>query len=122
MLGPIRTYKKRIESEAEARSIHGVGEKTAKKVGACYVCLRMEDPGVINCVRFLSSQIMEIIRTGCLRRISYERTQDVYIVMAFQGIYGVGQLLVACSFGYNAHSGIQARKLLTSGTPTGAAR
>jgi DNA polymerase lambda len=35
---------------------------------------------------------MEIIRTGSLRRISYERTQDVHIVLAFQGIYGVGEL------------------------------
>ncbi|KAI0686927.1 Nucleotidyltransferase, partial [Cytidiella melzeri] len=68
MLGPIRSFKKRIESEEEARSISGVGDKTAKK-------------------------IMEIIKTGSLRRISYERTQDVYVVMAFQGIYGVGESL-----------------------------
>ncbi|KAI0341157.1 Nucleotidyltransferase [Trametopsis cervina] len=66
MLGPIRSFGKRIESEEEARSIHGVGAKTAKK-------------------------IMEIINTGSLRRITYERTEDVYVVMAFQGIYGVGQ-------------------------------
>ncbi|KAI0799730.1 Nucleotidyltransferase [Irpex lacteus] len=66
MLGPLRAYPKRIESEEEARSINGVGDKTAKK-------------------------IMEIIKTGSLRRISYERTQDVHIVLAFQGIYGVGQ-------------------------------
>ncbi|KAI0087507.1 Nucleotidyltransferase [Irpex rosettiformis] len=66
MLGPIRAHPKRIESEEEARGIRGVGDKTAKK-------------------------IMEIIRTGGLRRISYERTEDVQTVIAFQGIYGVGQ-------------------------------
>lgn len=32
VLGPIRSFHKRIESEEEARSINGVGEKTAKKV------------------------------------------------------------------------------------------
>jgi hypothetical protein len=31
VLGPIRSFKKRIESQEEARSIPGVGEKTAKK-------------------------------------------------------------------------------------------
>lgn len=34
---------------------------------------------------------MEIIETGELRRIGYERTADVEATTIFQGIYGVGQ-------------------------------
>lgn len=37
---------------------------------------------------------MEIIDTGNLRRIQYERTQDVEVVRTFMGIYGVGQCFV----------------------------
>jgi len=33
---------------------------------------------------------MEIIETGNLRRISYEKTDDVAAINLFQGIYGVG--------------------------------
>lgn len=33
---------------------------------------------------------MEIIETGDLRRISYEKTDDVEAINLFQGIYGVG--------------------------------
>ncbi|KAG6849013.1 hypothetical protein H0H93_011996 [Arthromyces matolae] len=62
----LRNYPKRIHSFAEARSIRGVGEKTAAK-------------------------IMEIIETGKLRRIGYEKTEDVTITKLFQGVYGVGQ-------------------------------
>ncbi|KAG6879314.1 hypothetical protein C0992_003641 [Termitomyces sp. T32_za158] len=62
----LRNYPKRITSFAEARAIRGVGEKTAAK-------------------------IMEIIETGGLRRIGYERTDDVKTTKIFQGVYGVGQ-------------------------------
>lgn len=33
---------------------------------------------------------MEIIQTGDLRRIRYERTEDVQATRIFRGIYGVG--------------------------------
>jgi DNA polymerase lambda len=33
---------------------------------------------------------MEIIETGDLRRIGYEKTDDVEAINLFQGIYGVG--------------------------------
>ncbi|KAF9458134.1 hypothetical protein BDZ94DRAFT_1201680 [Collybia nuda] len=62
----LRNHPKRIDSFAEARAIRGVGEKTAAK-------------------------IMEIIETGGLRRIGYEKTDDVKATRLFQGIYGVGQ-------------------------------
>ncbi|KAG7087813.1 hypothetical protein E1B28_013753 [Marasmius oreades] len=62
----IRRYNKRIKSFDEARTLRGVGEKTARK-------------------------IMEIITTGELRRIKYENTESVQVTRIFQGIYGVGQ-------------------------------
>ncbi|KAF9239466.1 hypothetical protein BU15DRAFT_46657, partial [Melanogaster broomeanus] len=62
----LRNYPKPIRSLSEARSIRGVGEKTALK-------------------------IMEIIETGGLRRIRYEHTEDVEATKLFQGIYGVGR-------------------------------
>ncbi|KAI5984689.1 hypothetical protein EDD15DRAFT_2511856 [Pisolithus albus] len=62
----LRNYPQRITSFSEARSIRGVGEKTALK-------------------------IMEIINTGDLRRIEHERTDDVEVTKLFQGIYGVGR-------------------------------
>jgi DNA polymerase lambda len=34
---------------------------------------------------------MEILQTGNLRRIRYERTEDVEATKVFQGIYGVGK-------------------------------
>ncbi|KAF8994880.1 hypothetical protein BDQ17DRAFT_1251265 [Cyathus striatus] len=62
----LRIYPKRIKSFSEARSIRGVGDKTARK-------------------------IMEIITTGNLSRIDYEKTEDVQVTRLFTGIYGVGQ-------------------------------
>lgn len=41
---------------------------------------------------------MEIIETGDLRRIGYEKTDDVEAVNLFQGIYGVGMESVRSSF------------------------
>jgi DNA polymerase lambda len=34
---------------------------------------------------------MEILKTGELRRIKYENTEDVEATKIFQGIYGVGE-------------------------------
>ncbi|KAI9459348.1 hypothetical protein HD554DRAFT_2206999 [Boletus coccyginus] len=62
----LRNHPKPIRSFSEARSIRGVGEKTALK-------------------------IMEIINTGDLKRIKYENTEDVAATRVFQGIYGVGR-------------------------------
>ncbi|KDR78241.1 hypothetical protein GALMADRAFT_1309526 [Galerina marginata CBS 339.88] len=62
----LRNYPRRIKTFEEARNIRGVGEKTARK-------------------------IEEILQTGQLRRISYEKTKDVEVTRLFQGIYGVGQ-------------------------------
>lgn len=62
----LRSYPKKIKSFNEALSINGVGKKTAQK-------------------------IMEIIETGDLRRIGYEKTDDVEAINLFQGIYGVGR-------------------------------
>ncbi|KAG8215109.1 hypothetical protein J3R82DRAFT_8560 [Butyriboletus roseoflavus] len=59
----LRNYPKQIRSFSEARSIRGVGEKTALK-------------------------IMEIINTGDLKRITYGNTEDVAAARVFQGIYG----------------------------------
>ncbi|ESK89489.1 dna polymerase lambda [Moniliophthora roreri MCA 2997] len=62
----LRSYPKRIKSLKDAKAIDGVGEKTALK-------------------------IMEIIKTGDLQRLKYERTDMVEVSKLFQGIYGVGQ-------------------------------
>ncbi|KAH9068006.1 hypothetical protein EDB83DRAFT_670623 [Lactarius deliciosus] len=65
-IAALRKCKERIGSLEQARSLNGVGDKTAQK-------------------------IMEIIETGALRRVDAERTEDVAVVQIFQGIYGVGQ-------------------------------
>ncbi|KAF8498194.1 hypothetical protein F5888DRAFT_229651 [Russula emetica] len=65
-IAALRRCTERISSIGQARSLNGVGEKTALK-------------------------IMEIIETGALRRVDAERTEDVAAVQLFQGIYGVGQ-------------------------------
>ncbi|KAI0056821.1 Nucleotidyltransferase [Artomyces pyxidatus] len=62
----LRSCSERISSIQQARSLRGVGEKTAMK-------------------------IMEIVETGKLRRIDYERTADIAVVKLFEGIYNVGQ-------------------------------
>ncbi|VDB90035.1 unnamed protein product [Peniophora sp. CBMAI 1063] len=61
----LKEYPTRLKSEEEAKKIVGVGVKTAQK-------------------------IMEVIRTGNLRRIKHERTEDIVVAQLFQGIYGVG--------------------------------
>lgn len=79
----LRNHPTRIKTLAEARSIRGVGEKTAQKV----TCSK------VNWVRLLilPKKIMEILKTGDLQRIKYERTEDVTVTNIFQGIYGVGK-------------------------------
>lgn len=44
-----------------------------------------------------SQQIMEIIQTGDLQRLRYERTDSVAITNLFYGIYGVGALCLPSS-------------------------
>jgi len=39
---------------------------------------------------FLTTKIEEILQTGDLQRIRYEKTKDVEVTRLFQGIYGVG--------------------------------
>ncbi|KAI0277191.1 Nucleotidyltransferase [Russula aff. rugulosa BPL654] len=64
-IAALRRCSERVSSIEQARSLNGVGEKTALK-------------------------IMEIIETGALRRVDAERTEDVAAIQLFQGIYGVG--------------------------------
>lgn len=39
---------------------------------------------------FVTTKIEEILQTGDLQRIRYEKTKDVEVTRLFQGIYGVG--------------------------------
>lgn len=83
----LRNHPRRIKSYEEARSIRGVGEKTAKKVGSLFWnerCILTEYD--------LTTKIEEILQTGDLQRIRYEKTKDVEVTRLFQGIYGVGAL------------------------------
>ncbi|KAI0659500.1 hypothetical protein C8Q70DRAFT_915132 [Cubamyces menziesii] len=64
-ISALRKHPSRIKSYEEAKTLRGIGDKTAQK-------------------------IMEIIETGNLRRIEHERTEDVAAIQLFQGIYGVG--------------------------------
>ena len=41
----------------------------------------------------VSPKIEEILQTGQLRRIGYEKTEEVEISRLFQGIYGVGMII-----------------------------
>jgi DNA polymerase lambda len=82
----IRNYPKRITSYSQARTIRGVGEKTALKVTSYRLPASQR-----RCSRSrLALKIMEIFETGELRRIGYEKTEDVAATNLFQGIYGVG--------------------------------
>jgi DNA polymerase lambda len=83
-LRALRSYPKRIASYAEARSIAGVGDKTALK--ASFLRFLLGYPGIL----LILGKIMEILQTGELRRVGYERTEDVMATKVFQGIYGVG--------------------------------
>ena len=47
---------------------------------------------------------MEIIQTGSLERINYERTEDVEAVNVFKGIYGVGESLGDVALRYASKS------------------
>ncbi|EKM52273.1 uncharacterized protein PHACADRAFT_30808 [Phanerochaete carnosa HHB-10118-sp] len=63
----LREYPKRIESREELVQINGAGKKTKDK-------------------------IMEIIKTGRLRRLQFEMTAELDVLRLFQGIYGVGSI------------------------------
>lgn len=80
----MRRYPKRIESFEEAKKIRGIGERTAQKVSNFRSSSR--------CPQLLKLQIEEILQTGDLRRIKYEKTEDVVVSRVFQGIYGVGMV------------------------------
>ena len=43
-------------------------------------------------------KIEEILQTGELRRINYEKTKDVEVGRLFQGIYGVGMIYRLSNF------------------------
>ncbi|KAH9942097.1 hypothetical protein B0H21DRAFT_824163 [Amylocystis lapponica] len=64
-IGAIKAHPKRIKTLGEARAIRCVGERTAQK-------------------------IMEILETGELQRIKYERTPDFTALKLFIQIYGAG--------------------------------
>jgi DNA polymerase lambda len=83
-LRAIRNHPTRIKSYREARSIRGVGEKTALKANM------KRSPKCYKYPLIVLLQIMEILQTGNLRRIGYEKTEDVEATHLFQGIYGVG--------------------------------
>ncbi|PSR87019.1 hypothetical protein PHLCEN_2v5277 [Hermanssonia centrifuga] len=83
-IGFLRNHPKRITSIEEARQLRGIGEKTAQKVN---IMRPLQYPLYSS----QSLQIMEVIQTGDLRRIQYERTEDVEAVKIFTGIYGVGR-------------------------------
>ena len=83
----LKNYPRRIKSFAEARSIRGVGLKTAQKVNLSVV---MKLPSEAK--QYILWQIQEILQTGELQRIKYERSEDVLVTRLFQGIYGVGEL------------------------------
>ncbi|KAF7321117.1 DNA polymerase lambda [Mycena chlorophos] len=65
VLRQLRLLKEPIRTRADAFRLKHVAEKTANK-------------------------IMEIVKTGDLRRLKYERTPDLLVRQVFQGIYGVG--------------------------------
>lgn len=63
---------------------------------------------------------MEILQTGDLRRINYEKTDDVRVTRLFQGIYGVGEYHLSASFSINAaRSFSKANQLRLSGIARG---
>lgn len=84
VLGRIRAHPRRITSYEEARSINGIGHKTAEKVLAFHLSFYSDD--LIKTY----PKIMEIVKTGDLERIKYERTEDVVVAQLFMKIYGVG--------------------------------
>ena len=43
----------------------------------------------------MGKQIEEIIETGALERLDYEKTEDVQVLMTFMGVYGVGECCFA---------------------------
>lgn len=86
----LKNHPKRIKSLADARLVRGVGAKTASKVSTPLI-LTYTPP---NTYVPHPKQIMEVVQTGGLRRIDYEKTDDVEAMQLFQGIYGVGMSLM----------------------------
>jgi DNA polymerase lambda len=46
---------------------------------------------------------MEIVKTGALRRIEYESTEEVKVIKLFTGIYGVGKCTHTAKSGRSMH-------------------
>ncbi len=90
----LKNYPKRIKSYEEARNIRGVGDRTAQKVRR--VCFYQWNTDLI----LHQMKIEEILQTGDLRRIKYEKTEDVAVTRLFQGIYGVGMPIKYLAFPY----------------------
>ncbi|KAH9476829.1 DNA polymerase lambda [Psilocybe cubensis] len=67
-IGALRSHPHRVRGYSDAKRIPGIGEKSAMKID-------------------------EIIKTGALRRIVYENSEDVQVTSLFTGIYGVGQTI-----------------------------
>jgi len=88
-----------------------VGDKTALKVSIVH-------PTHINSIAVLTlTEIMEILQTGELQRINYERTDDVQVTRLFQGIYGVGMFLTYFPMAsVDTVILVKAYQLLSSGT------
>ncbi|KAG8899741.1 hypothetical protein FRC00_000999 [Tulasnella sp. 408] len=83
-IGSLQRSHKRITTAGDARRLYGIGEKTADKV--------LRQPSLLSgkhCthVRF---QIVEIISTGNLQRLQYEKSGEYQICQKLTGIYGVG--------------------------------
>ncbi|KIO27823.1 hypothetical protein M407DRAFT_72655, partial [Tulasnella calospora MUT 4182] len=64
-IGSLQRSRKRITNAEDARRLYGIGEKTADK-------------------------IVEIISTGNLQRLQYEKCGEYQICQKLMGIYGVG--------------------------------
>lgn len=62
-----------------------MGNRTALKVSLVYP---IQPTNLLSIL--IIPEIMEILQTGDLQRINYERTDDVQVTQLFQGIYGVG--------------------------------
>ena len=87
-ISALRKHPRRIRSEEDAANIYGIGPKTAQKVSAHRRSDCVQAGVLTGCP---SIQIMEVIRTGDLRRIKFEETEDVKVLEMLNGIYNVGE-------------------------------
>ena len=83
VLGKVHTHPGRITSYEEAKSINGIGHKTADEV--LTLALSFYSYSLIKTY----PKIIQIVKTGDLERIIYERKEDVEAYQSFTN-YGVG--------------------------------